>query len=567
MSQRTLVMVLHGMSSSPARFDLVKKTIESCLKGADVKVPPLPISRISLADPLTVVAELLAQLDTYWASNAYDKIILVGHSAGAVLARKLYVCACGNYPDSPLEGSLMSSCAAPRPWAAAVERIILLAGMNNGWSIDYHMSLARGLMFHIGVIFGRVMHLVARRWPFIFHLRRGAPFLTQLRIQWLIMRCASAKDGSGRAPVIQLLGTVDDLVSPRDNIDLVSGRDFYFLDVAKSGHANVIEMDESLAGRIRQQALKLALSLSPDELRNVGVPVSDVNPVSQEPEIQEVVFVIHGIRDEGFWTDKIGRAVVLAGKAAGRRFARITSTYGYFGMFPFLFPWTRLQKVEWLMNQYAEAIARYPNATRFHYVGHSNGTWLLASALKQYTCCRFKHVVFAGSVVPSRYDWLARLAKSQVESVLNYAATRDWVVAYFPNLFESIPIQDLGGAGHIGFVQGRPNEGNVRNVEYVVGEHSAALQEENWEDIADFVVRGRWPLASSSPVHLAPKHASCVGIFGRLPILVWIGVLGMLAIFPGILIYGLKSLRWAEWLVTALMLGYFALIVYIGRRV
>jgi pimeloyl-ACP methyl ester carboxylesterase len=350
----------------------------------------------------------------------------------------------------------------------------------------------------------------------------------------------------------------------------VTGQDFYFLDVLKSGHANVIEMDESPAGDCRRKALETALTSAPDELREVSVAVMDVNPVMQDCAIEEVVFVIHGIRDEGFWTDKIGRAVVIEGKADGRAFARVTSTYGYFGMFPFLLPWERLQKVEWLMNQYAEAIARYPNATRFHYVGHSNGTWLLANALERYSCCQFKRIVFAGSVVSSRYDWRARInrAPPQVEAVVNHAATGDWVVAYFPNLFESIRIQDLGGAGHRGFEKAQLDSGDVRNVEYVVGQHSAALQEDNWKAIAKFVVRGEWPPRQlPSPVPLRPGHSLFVGFFGRFPILVWLLLMCGLACFPVFLIYGRVSYGWREWIVTSVLIGYFASVVYIGRRI
>ena len=56
------------------------------------------------------------------------------------------------------------------------------------------------------------------------------------------------------------------------------------------------------------------------------------------------------------------------------------------------------------MDKYAEAKALFPNA-EFSYVGHSNGTYLLARALTDYTCCSFKYVVFAGSVVRTDYNW------------------------------------------------------------------------------------------------------------------------------------------------------------------
>jgi hypothetical protein len=46
----------------------------------------------------------------------------------------------------------------------------------------------------------------------------------------------------------QLLGSVDDFVAPQDNVDLVSGGDFIFLDVPYSGHSNVIELHDNQHG-------------------------------------------------------------------------------------------------------------------------------------------------------------------------------------------------------------------------------------------------------------------------------------------------------------------------------
>ena len=103
------------------------------------------------------------------------------------------------------------------------------------------------------------------------------------------------------------------------------------------------------------------------------------------------------------------------------------------------------------MDQYAEALAKYPNAKgRFHYIGHSNGTYLVARALKEYPCCRFKHIAFAGSVVHKKYDW-THFMSSQVEAVANYVATTDWVVALFPKALQIMRLQDLGSAGFDGF--------------------------------------------------------------------------------------------------------------------
>ena len=570
-SSRTLVVALHGYTRGPASLAHVERAIRACIPGAHVVVPKLPLSTFSCADPNAIVADLLQQVDALFSRERHDRIILVGYSMGGLLARKLYIAACGNNDRAPLEPVLSSQCAAPREWAARVERIVLLAGMNNGWSIDYHMGLWSAFKLSAGVLLGRLLHFVHRGWPTIFNMRRGAPFLIQLRVQWLIMRRLASARGVGATSVIQLLGTVDDLVSPRDNVDVVTGQDFYFLDVPKSGHLDVVTMDESPAGSARTEVFQRALSLSPAQLKESSVLIADIDPVPPRHEVEELVFVIHGIRDEGFWTEKIARAVMREGHKCDRRFARETSTYGYFGMLPFLSSWQRRQKVEWLMNRYAEALAHYPNLKKIHYVGHSNGTYLLAKAIEQYPCCQFNRIVFAGSVVPSTYDWSRYINRfpPQAEEVLNYAATGDWVVAYFPNCFEFLGIADLGGAGHLGFKEGSvapEADSKVVNVEYVVGAHSAALTEENWSSIARFIVHGHG--AGADPLCGArtwKRHSGWVGFFGKFPPIIWLCLAALLATPIGLLYYA-AGYHWQEWWLPTALVAYVAALLYVGNR-
>jgi len=162
-------------------------------------------------------------------------------------------------------------------------------------------------------------------------------------------------------------------------------------------------------------------------------------------------------------------------------------------MLPFLFSWRRKAKVEWLMDQYTQAKAQYPKA-EFSYVGHSNGTYLLARALLDYTCCRFKNVVFAGSVVRTDYDWSQFLDSEppRIKSILNYVATSDLVVAFFPKAMELLRFQDLGSAGFDGFKKfiGNSSRSEIR---YIKGGHGAVLDERNWAAIASFIVDGRIP--------------------------------------------------------------------------
>jgi hypothetical protein len=71
---------------------------------------------------------------------------------------------------------------------------------------------------------------------------------------------------------------------------------------------------------------------------------------------------------------------------------------------------------------------------------------------------------------------------------LNYVATNDRIVAIFPNGLEQMGLQDLGGAGHLGFVD--PAQSNFR---YVSGGHGASLADSRWSEMAEFILNGKYP--------------------------------------------------------------------------
>jgi pimeloyl-ACP methyl ester carboxylesterase len=404
--------------------------------------------------------------------------------------------------------------------------------MNRGWCLSHHINLKRAVWWAVGSMICHIIKTTTGRTPLIFTIRRGAEFITQLRIQWIRMRqmaadaaCRKETDSPplpGSALAIQLLGSIDDMVAPQDNVDLVSGGEFFYLDVPYSGHSNVIEFDDKDHGSDRKKVFLTALTKTSDEMQSIAVVPSDERFSKPDPNVRKMVFVIHGIRDEGYWTQKIARRVKHKSPNPISEWATETSSYGYFPMLPFLFPWYRRQKVEWLMDQYTEALARYPEAS-ISYVGHSNGTYIMAKALELYPCCNFENVVFAGSVVSRYYDWRRFTASDprRVNAILNFVATRDWVVAFFPKLFQFFGLQDLGSLGHDGFfvkLMG-PHMYQARNVE---GGHGAAIVEPMWDMIAEFIVTGKtdteqYPCkgAIDSPFeHMVQR-------VGRFPLIAW----------------------------------------------
>ncbi len=370
---------------------------------------------------------------------------------------------------------------------------------------------------------------------------------------------------------VQLLGAADDLVAPDDSVDFacdVGGAraaPFVLIELPFATHDNAHLMEEpdpgqrqliecgidrgnlsevckqsGLSRQARWILLGRALSQPKCKLSDIEIDpqyMTDKPALRPDNEATHVVFVIHGIRDHGFWTQKIARVIKKeaekdnAEKGARHSFRSFTGSYGYFAMVPFVLPWIRRWKSEWLMDRYVEVCARYPKAD-ISFVGHSNGTYLLARALADYPAAYFKRVVLAGSVIRRDFDWdkwLTRESASRpprVSEVLNYVATRDWVVAIFSKAFQPLDFFDLGSAGHDGFDQYEPG-GRLRLSEshYIEGSHSAALTETQWDDIARFIVRGGslWLVLGFGVALINSVHGEGILRLGGWPVSQWPG--------------------------------------------
>jgi pimeloyl-ACP methyl ester carboxylesterase len=585
-----LIILLHAYTASPIKMLDIRKAVLEEIPDADIFLPELPARLFSLENPIHLVLDLLDKIDKFWQDRktkedrqAYQEIIIIGHSLGALLGRKLYVYACGEPRANLFEPEIRDKAKICREWASKVKRIILFAGMNRGWQISHHMPLTRLIPGLIGIALGNLIFLIRRKRPLIFYIRRGSPFLTNLRIQWLEMKKFAHENDVEKVVTIQLLGSVDDLVGPDDNIDLVSGEDFYYIDIPFSDHSNVVRLkdkkiavylaekgnvvylEEKEVGEIRKEIFSLALTGSPQQLAKNALSPQDLqDQLVRQPKVQNVVFVIHGIRDLGYWTRKIARRVQKMGNKKSITVESETSTYGYFPLLSFLLPWKRREKVEWLMDQYAQALATYPNA-EFSFVGHSHGTYLLAKALEEYPSCRFKNVVFAGSVVRTDYEWSTKIAKGQVNAVLNYVATGDFVVAIFPKAFQLLGLQDLGSAGHDGFSQ---VNNDITNIQFIKGDHGAALNESNWDAIAKFIVECDPNVLPFIPPEIIQDTNNGRGRSRRVVFLGWIAPIIWLIIILAIVSFGYSILisPFAEWLKTTIFFGYLWLIFQVLTR-
>jgi pimeloyl-ACP methyl ester carboxylesterase len=531
----TLFVLVHGFrgdsGTQAARMDGVQDALQPY---GDVLRTHFPAWVLSNTDPQQIAEDLGPVIGKH--AGKYTEIVLVGHSIGALILRRAF-----------LEDSKPGMQQASTAWSTKVNRMVLLAGMNRGWDVSDHkpsdMFWYRRAYYWLGAWFGGVTDLGR----LIRDAQVGTPFVANLRIDWLKylrdnVHCASPPK------VVQILGDIDDMVSDDDNKDLrvAAGGNFVWLKVRGTGHSDVIDLKDDTEfqkgftlGRYRADKIVLAATKSWGEV----LAQNEEQNYQVDKDVTHIVFVLHGIRDLGEWAANFEqelqnkfRSKAISQKAG--KLAVVSVRYGYFGMGQFLLQSNREKYVRWFVDQYTETLARYPNAAQVDFFGHSNGTYLFATALQKYKSMSVDNVVFAGSVVPKNYQWSPLLTEGRIKSVRNYVARDDWVVALFPRFFEAWGMRSLdssvGSAGFNGFEDPR-----VENVNFIEGGHSAF--QKRVREIAAYLVSGGVEKLNEP----LPEH----GIFPER------GILGGL----------LKG--FSDWAVAALWFGLVVGVWWVGARV
>ncbi|MCR5864038.1 serine/threonine-protein kinase [Aquincola sp. J276] len=162
------------------------------------------------------------------------------------------------------------------------------------------------------------------------------------------------------------------------------------------------------------------------------------------------VVALHGIRTQAAWQ----RAFSEVAARSGLRPLVDRWNFGYFSVFRFLSPWSRIAKVRWFRETYqrefrdalVEGRAKLPSI-----VAHSFGTYILGNALLRYPYLRFDKVLLCGSILPMSFPWDRILERGQVQAVRNEFGTEDvWtqVVAWF--------VPGTGRSGIKGFTAQHP---------------------------------------------------------------------------------------------------------------
>jgi pimeloyl-ACP methyl ester carboxylesterase len=489
-----LVVLVHGMPGR-AEFEPAIALAREALPDADLLVFDYDSSTLSNSSPYVIANTIERVINDTHVKYSYNEIVLVGHSLGGMLLRKAIVW--GNGLEDDRHGFGLRG---ERDWVQRVSRFVSLASINRGWSIDPRPEkMDFGTYFAIWV--GERLARLSRSGKLVLSLQRGSPFVSDARVQWITL-CRGKRAGRANVPqTIHLLGDRDDIVSKDDSMDLGAAKDTIFVTLRETGHreiASALRGGTSQADLDRLEKVRGAIKGQLDQL-----DVDKTVVLQEDPFVERMVYVMHGIRDYGEWTDRLRTIIEQEAASDGEKLAVVNQKYGHFPMLPFLLYWDRQRYVRLFMDEYTENRARFPRADTFDYVGHSNGTYILASALENYATLRVGRVYFAGSVVPRHYPWRDLADGDRVQRVVNVVAAGDWVVALFPRFFEQIaewlgmePVRgvlDIGSGGFRGFQDAQDAKQRIQNVQFAEGAHGTgvdARNEDKLDAIASYIVSG-----------------------------------------------------------------------------
>ena len=533
----SLIVFVHGYTDRARKYDAILGEVKAAHPNADILQPLYWTGFLHglfhNEDPFDIASEIETLIDEAYTKSLerrkpYRKIILIGYSMGALLVRKAYVYGRGSEEDRP--GS--PDFTPPNEWTNQVERIILLAGLNRGWSFEERPSSMSPVLY----VSTRYLLLpLARALPagrILKAIERGSPFVANLRVQWIRL---IQKNRNRVAPVVQLLGSVDNLVDEEDDADLYIHEDFIFIPVVGAYHASLMRFDKTDLGRRCRNRFVEALTMPIRDLKKKY----DDEPHTPHKKIDKgekhIVFVMHGIRDTGGWTGNLGweiKKTAMALPAPTPEVVVVTPKYAYFPLARFFMSrflrTVRVANVNTFMDDYTEYLAAFPNRkNKISFIGHSNGTYILASALEKYKTLRIYRASFAGSVVPRRYDWNRIITREgRLEALRNDIAVSDLVVGLFPKTFEQWNYSDVGSGGFDGFLH---NSANMSEQDYYIGGHGAAIRSANFPSIANFILTGE---IKRDPNLTRKGRPWWLNTLSQASILAWIGLFaGLLYLF------------------------------------
>jgi pimeloyl-ACP methyl ester carboxylesterase len=461
--------------------------------------------------PEEISKQIACQIAGRFNFKDITEIIIVTYSAGALLTRSAMLEPSHEYWNND--------------WAESVTKIVMLSGIIKGWQFT---TAFPALYRFFGQALLPIFNSEFMGWKFF----NGSPFVVSTRI-------AYAKKFQDKPKTIFILGSRDQFMTPSDCLELDNRSNPVYLEIPNTNHMQMLTKattDKVVSNLICEAIQKDVEDAKSPEWINYAANLTDIDDFIDPydkgdsslvyEDVEKVVMIIHGIRDNGFWTKRISREIKKKWRKINpskpRAIRVVTPSYGFFSMWDFLVPGGRRRALYWFLDKYGDIKALYPKAETIDLIAHSNGTYLGAEALKQCDQAEFTKVIFAGSVV--RRDFWDKKLRGKLNYFYNFIGRDDLVVGLLPGAMEIIPYLNkrlnVGGAGSYGFYR-LPQSNNSKDdpTEYrrsegfnfwnklglgkdvnsqssacfgqrmIIGGHGAAIRESCWKVLAEYIVQ------------------------------------------------------------------------------
>lgn len=466
--RKALIVFIPGWAAKlPEYHDLLKDTLDRLEQEKWISIwELLPFrynnSFFSCADPEVITENLVASIEIHlrdFGSN-YDKIFLLGHSLGGLIARKvaLSISEKENWLNS--KNNLFKKV-----------NLILLASANRGYSTEYlppGQQILERLTFNL---------------PFLIKKgKRGSKCINEIRLSWL--RNFSELEPSEESdnikpiapPTIQLIGKLDRVVKRDDSIDIYRFKNTAEKVISGANHSDF--------GRNRGEVFKEIIDkiIESFEHHFTGIYPKQREEINSLITPDCLVFLVHGIRDFADWHEVLEYEIHKQ-----KPNAKVVSIrYGYFTAFQFILPLQRLKNVRIFIDRYIQEFAKNPNIP-IYVAAHSYGTFLFGYAMEKQLGIEIKRAYLAGSVLPKDFSWTR--FEGRLEAVRNDCANYDWPVGVLCRYLRWLPgNKNIGTAGVDGFSE---ESSMIKSNQYIEGGHGAALNSPVTEEIVNFLFKSQ----------------------------------------------------------------------------
>lgn len=465
---KNLVILIAGVRTPRLLFSKTTRVATEAVIESDILKIRANLALFSNADPNEMASQIGGLIDAQYqrkyraTGEKYEKIILVGHSIGALWLRKAVLNASAGFGlDRP--GLTNKVASSDSEWRTKLERIVLLAGINGGFdrNLSIWTIIGTWLLEYLGI--GKLL----------LSMERGAPFVETLRLEW--MRLIRAPFGIAAPFSVQLIGDADWAVPPDNDIDLeaqigeVSNTNHAIIDVGGASHISILDMalieDSDLLLQSRRAYCFIdALTLSKQDLRDrtLGQRVEIVGAeAKRRAAIKRVIFLYDDNRNQDLWIEPFGFAAkrvlgerddIFVARASVPHLSRFSFLVNLFGR--------RENALKWWNAKFTELCADHPNAN-ISVVALANGSWIIGRALNENRAMSIQTAFLCGSILPRDFDWDRIVKEGRLGIVCNTLSSEDLYIAVFGGLIhwlcENIPFIKkmryfgLGDSGMRGF--------------------------------------------------------------------------------------------------------------------